>query len=211
MLWEVINLMNNNFPAFFSKDDIILGLSYKDWITKWCQWFYGKKDDMKELECESVDNVYFLGTKLTLPYNNIVFDVYDKIPIDKAILINTGKWTALGLPYVSSASELLHLAKKRMDSLEEHKVLINSVLVYPERVTSDIFKIKVNRDIQSHEDPILGHMPQIRKGKYNAVIDGYWLFIKPNTLTKKDYQINSFTSCKTGILSLNINHNITIS
>ena len=203
--------MNDTLSSsFFSKDDNIFGLSYKDWITKWCQWFYGKNDNTKELECECVDNVYFLGTKLTLPYNNIVFDAFDKIPSDKAILINTGKWTALGLPFVSSSSELLDLAKKRMDSLEDYKVLLNNVPTKPERVTSDMFKIKVNRNIEGHEDPVLGHMPSIKKGKYNAVIDGYWLFIKPNTLTKRDYQINSFTSCKTGILSLNVNHNLTI-
>lgn len=203
--------MENFLPGFFSKDDIIFGFSYKDWITKWCQWFYGKKDNTKELECECIDNVYFLGTKLTLPHSNIVFDTNDNIPIDKAILINTGKWTALGLPFISSASELLRLAKKRMDGLEEYKVLINSVPVYPDRVTSNVFKIKVNREIESHEDPVLGHMPRIKKGKYNAVIDGYWLFIKPSTLTKKRFQINSFTSCKTGILSLNVIHNITVS
>jgi len=140
-----------------------------------------------------------------------VFDAYDNIPIDKAILINTGKWTALGLPFISSASQLLHLANKRMDSLEEYRVLIDSVLVYPERVTSNFFKIKVNREIESHEDPVLGYMPRIIKGKYNAVIDGYWLFIKPNSITKKKLQISAFTSCKTGILSLNVVHNITVS
>ena len=57
-------MMNDTLPSFFSKDDNIFGLSYKDWITKWCQWFYGKNDATKELECESIDNVYFLAQNL---------------------------------------------------------------------------------------------------------------------------------------------------
>ena len=53
-----------------------------------------------------------------------------------------------------------------MDSLEDYKVLVNNVPTKPERVTSDIFKIKVNRNIEGHEDPVLGHMPSIKKRKY---------------------------------------------
>ena len=173
---------------------------------KWCEWFYNKDDSDKELESELVDGVYFLGTKLTLPYNNVRFNAEHKIPRDSSILVNCGKWTAMGLPFISKEKDLLELATKRMDSLDSYQVLLDNKPITPIRMTSKMFNLKVNRNIEGHTDPVLGYMPEIKKGKYNAVIDGYWLHFKP----EQDCTISSFTSCKTGILSLNVNHSISL-
>lgn len=173
---------------------------------KWCEWFYGKKSSETELDGELVDSTYFLGTKLTLPYHNIHFIAYHKVPQGIPILINCGKWTAMGLPFLSNEKSLTDLATKRMDSLDSYQVLLDNKPVTPIRMTSKMFRLKVNRDIEGHIDPILGYMSEIKKGKYNAVIDGYWLNFQP----EQDCVISSFTSCKTGVLSLNVNHNISL-
>lgn len=113
----------------------------------------------------------------------------------------------MGLPFVAKEKELRELAKKRMDSLDAYRVLVDETPVTPMRLASDsMFRLKVNRDIEGHVDPVLGNMPAIKKGKYNAVIDGYWLWFRP----EHDCTISSFTSCKTGILTLNVNHKITL-
>jgi hypothetical protein len=101
---------------------------------------------------------------------------------------------------------MIDLAKMRMDTLEELRVMIDDKTVTPERIRSDVFKLVVGRNIPEHIDPLLGYVPKIVKGKYNAVIDGYWLLLKPD----QDCKIHSFTSCKTGVLSLNVNHQIKI-
>jgi hypothetical protein len=203
--------MSSTIPSniFFSVNDFIFGHPYKYWVEQWCKWFYGKRSEEDELQSEVVDGVYFLGTKLTVPNEHALFEAQDNADSNKPILVNCGKWTSIGLKYVHKDEDLIKLAKDRMDTLDEYSVSFNGVRVEPERCRSDVFRLNVNRFIDEHEDPVLGKVPKIVKGKYNAVIDGYWLFLKPVVDIKK-CTINSFTTCKTGVLSLRVNHEIAL-
>lgn len=205
--------MSTTIPStyFFNVNDIIVSNTYKYWVTEWCKWFYGKESEEKELQSECFGDVCFIGTKLTVPNEHAIFNSYNEIQEsnNKAILVNCGKWTSIGLKYVHKDEDLIKLAKNRMDTLDEYRVSFNGVSVQPERCRSDVFRLKVNRFIDEHEDPVLGRVPKIVKGKYNAVIDGYWLFLKPAVDIEK-CTINSFTTCKTGVLSLRVNHEIVL-
>jgi hypothetical protein len=49
-----------------------------------------------------------------------------------------------------------------------------------------------------------------KRGKYKAVDEGYWIFLKPNSLKKGSHKIPSFTSCETGVISLDVHHTLKV-
>jgi hypothetical protein len=62
------------------------------------------------------------------------------------------------------------------------------------RIMTPIFNIDLKQEILN---PELGGK-KIRKGKYKVVADGYWLFLKPNSLDIGEHVIETFESCNSG-------------
>ncbi len=66
------------------------------------------------------------------------------------------------------------------------------------RIQSNLFQLELKRDIPNPKT--LEKLMKIVKGKYKAVGEGYWIFLKPNSLRKESHQMPSFASFKTGEL-----------
>ncbi len=138
-----MTLRVDSSKLFFSKDDSIYGLTYREWTEKWWQWFYSVKEQ-KALNPIINDKIMFLPSII----GNEKEPLYLKTAIekDKAILISVGKWISLGLSFMSD-EKLLEMARDRINSLQKTYVMIDDVVVEPERVASNIFNLDLKRDI----------------------------------------------------------------
>ena len=121
---------------------------------------------------------------------------------DKAILISVAKWMSFGLPFMSDF-KLREMADDRIDTLQKKFVMIDDEVVEPERVMSKIFTINLKRDIVNPKVSYT-RINHIRKGKYKAIGNGYWLFIKPNELEKGLHNVHTIATCESGIVNIDI-------
>jgi hypothetical protein len=200
-----VTLRVDSSKLFFSKDDNIYGLSYREWTEKWWRWFYSAKEQ-KALDPIIDDNIMFLPSII----ENEKEPLYLKTAIekDKAILISVGKWISLGLSFMSD-EKLFEMARDRINSLQKTYVMIDDVVVEPERVASNIFNLELKRDIINPKVSYT-RINHIRKGKYKAIGDGYWIFIKPNELESGMHDIHTFAACESGTVTIDVHHNIEV-
>lgn len=127
---------------------------------------------------------------------------------DEAILISVAKWMSFGLPFMSD-SKLMEMAEDRIDTLQRKFIMVDDKIVEPERVMSRIFTINLKRDVI---DPRVSYtrINHIRKGKYKAIGNGYWLFIKPNEFENGIHNIHTIATCEAGIVNIDIYHELEI-
>lgn len=203
--WTYVTLKVDSSKLFFSKDDDIFGLSYREWTEKWWQWFYSVKEQ-KELKYIIDDKIMFLPSII----GNEREPLYLKTAIekDKAVLISVAKWISLGLSFMSD-EKLLEMARERINTLQKTYVMIDDVIVEPERVASNIFNIDLKRDIINPKVSYT-RINHIRKGKYKAIGDGYWIFLKPNELETGLHDIHTFASCESGTVKIDVHHKIEV-
>jgi hypothetical protein len=204
----------------YQSNDIIDGASYGEWTGKWWQWFidpprYDTVVDkgltiplytLKQLDLPE-QHVIFIGGRMVTQEKEI-HKIYREVEQDKAILLPVDNWISIGHRYLTRDSVLERVAKERMAMIVELRLKIDDDIIKAERVMSPAFPLNV-----PSTSPYLNmktEIGQIKKGKYKAISDGYWLFLKPNSLEKGTHVIETFGSCQTGRLSLEIHHTIDI-
>jgi len=155
----------------FELNDTILGHNYAYWIERfWTTAFYKHKKKVKE-PVYSVNG--FVETEK---------DELD-VPSERAILLCPIKWISL-----VRKSEFDEVKKQIMidrchyetDIIHDMTMLINDELVSEQttRAISGFFECDYGENV--------------------AISEGYWLFLKPDTLDKGLYHVNSFASCARG-------------
>lgn len=143
-------------------------------------------------------DVTFLATKEMVSYDRDILQIKDNtIPANIPILFPVDKWISLGFAFTPE-HELRKVAKQRIDMLLEMKVSVNGLSVIPRQVMSPIFNLQVKRNVMK---PELGN--KIVKGRYKAISNGHWLY---TTLGEGSHEIKSFACCKSGRLTLTVNH-----
>lgn len=189
--------------------DIIYGLSYPEWIINWFKWWSStEKTHPQQGEIDSqMKKVYFLTTKRMERFDNEVLEVKDTIPIDMAILFPVDKWLSVGFPFTPD-KVLKDTARERIDNIPNLSINIDGSILEPVRVQSEPFQLELKRDIENPETP--EKLKKIVRGKYKAVAEGYWVFLKPNSLTKGLHHMPAYASCKKGELSLEVHQNMNI-
>ncbi len=190
---------------FFSKDETIFRLSYAEWTEKWWHWFYSA-NSLNDLPRYIDMNVTFLPS--IIGNEKEPLHLRTTVDRDKAILISVAKWMSFGLPFMSDF-KLREMADDRIDTLQKKFVMIDDEVVEPERVMSKIFTINLKRDIVNPKVSYT-RINHIRKGKYKAIGNGYWLFIKPNELEKGVHNIHTIATCEAGIVNIEIYHELEI-
>jgi hypothetical protein len=190
-------------------DELIRGVTAREWITQWWKWFVEENQHPQMIE-----PIFFARSKPMIAGDKEQLDAYYNISRETPILISIDKWISFGFVGLTSDEKMINIAKERLDTLSRMYVTIDgqSLVSSPEsqlitRIMTPIFKVNLKEDILN---PELGGK-KIRKGKYKAVADGYWLFLRPNSLDIGNHVIETFGSCNSGRLSLDINHHITIS
>jgi len=164
--------------------------------VKWWQWFYSTEEEPREPLF--LPDVTFLSTKEMVSYDRDILTIEDKIPSNIPILFPIDKWISLGFDFTSE-EELRKVAVQRIDMLLEMKATINGQSVVPRQILSPVFNLEIKRNVMK---PELGN--KIRKGKYKAISNGHWLYtILPST---EKSEIKSYACCKSGRLTLAVNH-----
>jgi hypothetical protein len=131
----------------------------------------------------------------------------NEIEQDKAILLSVDKWLSISLPFVAD-QKLMDVATKRIDMLVKVQMAIDDKPVSAERVTSPIFSLNLKHFINEPELP--ENHRKIVRGRYKALSEGYWIFIKPYALEKGTHRIHTFASCKSSMYTLDVDHTIKI-
>lgn len=131
---------------------------------------------------------------ISLRYDKEVLKSYNTIPLNSVILFPVDKRLSVGFPFTSDG-ELKEVAKKRIDMLPIVSISLDGIVLSPSRIQSNAFQLKLKQDIFSPEIP--EGVKKIVKGKYKAVGEGYWVFLKPNSLTKGNHEMPAFASCET--------------
>lgn len=193
-------------PLLFSIDQSPFGISYGTWIQKWFHWFYSTPTEVTDTIYDNYDVVFL--TSIHDIHNERIKEVNCSIAQDKAILVSVSKWIEFGFPFMDD-SKMRDAAKERIDTLEKMTVIIDNQAVRPDRLVTEPFQIEVKRDLIS---PKVAYykFDKVRKGKYKALADGYWIFVKPNQLEKGQHSLHTFASCATGVVTLDVRFNIEI-
>ena len=192
----------------YNNTDTIFGLSYAEWTVQWWKWWSSTtKEPMDAAQVDKSKKVMFLTTKKMERFGNKVLQVNNIIPQDMAILFPVDKWLSIGFQFIPD-NILKDIAKKRIDNLPNISISLDGIELNPIRIQSDVFQLELKRDIQNPEIP--ENLKKIVKGNYKAVVEGYWVFLKSNSLKKGSHQMPSFASCNTGKLSLEVRQYINI-
>lgn len=208
------------------QDELIYDISARDWAVKWWLWFLESMERsqtnaqnvffaqaIKTTTQDSAIPVFFAPTKYMTPGDKETLSQNSMIKRDMAIMISIDKWISLGFIGLSSEEKMKQVAKERIDrltrinlSLDGHSIITGPESEMVTRIATPIFHVELKKDIIDLE---LGPK-KVKKGRYKAVADGYWLFIKPNSLEYGEHKIDTFGSCDNGRLTLNVKHHFTI-
>lgn len=162
--------------------------------AEWWKWFYSSKEE-PHLPLFLKD-VIFLATKEMTPYDSKTLEIKDSIPPNIPILFPVDKWISLGFPFTPD-EELRKVAVQRLEDLTM-SVSLNGEQVRTEQIMSPIFYLDLKREMLN---PELG--TKVKKGKYKAISNGHWLY---TVLKDTKNEIKSYACCKTGRLTLAVNH-----
>jgi hypothetical protein len=174
--------------------------------VEWWKWFLGENDQRQREQSDSYPTIFFGSSKQMIPDDKEVLNAYSTVRRDQGILISIDKWISLGIVGLTPDDLLMETAKERIDSLVRMEVSIDKQPQRGIRMMSPVFEIDLKHDILK---PEVGPK-KIKKGRYKAVTDGYWLFLKPGTLDVGEHTIETFGACRTERLSLSVCHHLTV-
>jgi hypothetical protein len=188
---EVVSADSEN-PGVYSPDSEPFGLSYKEWTTKWWQWFLEIPGDQSPFGDTT-------GTKCGLMQNGSVWFLVGSegpvqrnctVPADKAILIpiiNT-ECSYAEPPNPKNKEELTKCAidgqKGAVISASVDNRLINDPMKY--RITTDIFNVTYG------VPPVFPlNTNSTTAVNSQAVSDGWYLFLEPMSKGQHDVKVSA--------------------
>ena len=160
--------------------------------------------------------VNFVMGKMLVPNDKQIYEtntiVYSDeliiLPIDNWIsLVQTNKISFLNRKKVEK--EMIRIADEKMNRLVQMSLSIDRNRIEPsQRITSTFFDVLVNGNNRHMLKQL--ELGEISNGKYRALSDGYWLFLEASALGLGEHEIETFGSCSTGVLSLQLKHHVTV-
>jgi len=185
------------------------GKSYEDWSIEWWKWLL----QIPSSDNPSIDSSGKNANNLQ-PYEDVIFlcqTIESRSPFpsrsvsishEKSIFMPVLNWLSVEGLDGNDNSELVSVAKKKIDVVKEMKFTINNMTL-----TKEIWDFRVASrpfEIVFPPDNVLGIAP----GKKKCASDGYWLFVKPMGL---DSTITSVGVCSTGETNIGVEYNIHVS
>lgn len=170
---------------FFSANELIFGRSYADWTAQWWKSFtyHDFRRKMSPVFCVP-------GKMIKMPDR---FKTQFKIPRDKAILFSVVNWLQPDVvEELESCQSLLSLAKKQMDD------------VYPEALMLAI------DDKKLEQNNICRLAAEFKQYDKKFASDGFWVFLKPESLSNGIHHVNSFGRCASGKIRVEMAYEINI-
>lgn len=178
----------------------------KELVRDWWQWFYSapaETPDQHDLY-PNTGAVRFLVSNVDGRDVNLYLNA--TIESDRSILFPAAKWISIGFPFQKD-EDLIKAAKERIDTLENRLVTVDGVMVTAERITTDVFKLDLKRDIVP-PPTAYQKVKKIRKGKYKAVGDGYWVLLP--SLKEGSHKIHTHVACAQNIVRIDVHHNLQV-
>ena len=186
----------------YTANDLILGRSYQDWTRKWWEWWC--TPSKMPMHSENVDGITLVTTKAMERYDTSLFKTTDnKASRGNPLLFPVDKWLSVGFAFATTDQQLKDIATWRMGMLTKVDVTIDGKKLTPTSIQTEPFNLTLGHDIMY---PEVGGTDKIVKGKYRAVGDGYWIFLKPNVLEVGHHLLEAQAGCQTGVLTLNAEH-----
>ncbi len=225
-LEDTSNMSLTTIKVVKDENELLYGIPAKEWAIKWWLWFLESMEQSQEpnqkpffaqaIKTTNQENsvpVFFAPTKYLIPGDKKILKENSMIRRDSAIMISIDKWISFGYIGLSSDEKMRQVAKERIDKLtrislnfDGNAIITGGDSEMVTRITTPVFQVELKNDITDLE---LGPK-KVKKGRYKAVADGYWLFTKPNTLDYGEHRIDTFGSCDNGRLLLDVNHHFTI-
>lgn len=175
--------------SFYDRDDLVFQHDTKYWIKYYFDSFFAP------------DFLRSLSQVFTLPTNleGIAQPKQDyKIKQSKAILLPAGKLVAYCKmeKFEEKKEEMKDIVSKGMDAFSDFNVFLDNELVSNEcfRQLSDYFKVQGNKLTADRM----------------AIVDGLWLFLKPNTLAEGKHNINTYIACSMEQTRISLNYTLNI-
>lgn len=185
----------------------MMNLDREQLTADWWRFF------LNNLTQEPLDFVFIRGHMVDLK-NKRVQDTENTVEHDKTIVIPIDNWISLGrkqrlTPKGRMRRLLTKTAATKMDRVVKMNLRIDDqdVPVPAQRIVSPMFVIHVD---SSNNWMLQGlELGDVSIGTdYYAVSDGYWLFVEPNTLPIGTHIIQTYGSCATGLIELEIHHKL---
>lgn len=161
------------------------------------------------------DDVYFVDGKMLQLNDKRIHETNNIVTREKMIVIPVDNWISLDRKYFFGNKQKIETrmkktAKERMDRVTKLSLKIDDheMPVTSERIVSPMFTLNINKDnIHFLQNLEIG---SVQKGNYYALSDGYWLFVQPNSFSHGPHTVETFGSCATGLLELEIHHHFSI-
>jgi hypothetical protein len=201
-------MMADSLPiTIFPVSSTPFGSPYSEWVVRWWQWLLsipkplspaldwtGSKASVNQHDpnvfflCQTVEGVEFTPVRRHL------------LNSKKAILIPVINWISTMDEDGKTDEELLNVAKRKMDVVNNLEVSINKIRL------SNLKKYRVK---SSFFDVTLPHnnIFDLPPGRRRSVTDGYWLFFKP---LESSVEILTCGSCSSGVTRLRVCYELSV-
>jgi hypothetical protein len=184
-----------------------INVSVSSELTRqWWEWFYStptETENQHDLYPNKGD-VRFLVSNVDGRDTNLTLNA--SVEKDKTVLFPAAKWISLGFPFQKD-EDLIQAAKERIDTLENRTVTIDGEPINAQRVTTDVFSLNLRRDIVP-PPTAYQKVKKIRKGRYKAVGDGYWILL--SDLEPGLHKIHTHVACAQNIVRIDVHHNLAV-
>jgi hypothetical protein len=184
------------------------GRTYAEWSIKWWQWLlsipkpYNPAFDFSGLHAgvsQSDPNMFFLCQ--TIEAVGFTPTRTMNIPAGHAIFMPVINWVSIMDVDGKNESELLSVAKEKMDVISDLSIIVNGV-----KTIEPLNNYRVNSTLFLTELPD-NNIFSLPSGRRQFVSDGYWICFQPRT---NNIKISSFGSCSAGITKISVNYNLNI-
>jgi hypothetical protein len=181
-----------------------LGLSYRDWCNRWCEWIVpipkninptADKSGMLTLQSQIFSDVMFLcQTFESTPSNSHRFVT---IPNGSSIFMPIINWISVIGGKEKCKNDLKKKAKEMMDEVVKLQLLINGKLVSLNfldfRVQTSVLEVVLPKN----------NIFDIKPGHTLIAADGYWIFFRSHA---KQLKIETYGACRSGRTQISVDY-----
>ena len=201
---KTMSSIRTNSVLIFPVSSSPLGLSYKDWCKKWCEWIVpipkninptADKSGMLAMQCQKFSGVIFLcqtfESNPTRPSRSVT------IPNGSSIFMPIINWISVLGGKEKSKNDLKKKAKEMMDEVVKLQLLINGKVISLNfldfRVQTPVFDVVLPKN----------NMFDVKQGQNSIVADGFWIFFRPQA---KRLKIETYGACRSGKTQISVDY-----
>jgi hypothetical protein len=199
--------MYSSAVKIYHRNSKPFGRSFSEWSARWWQWLLSIPKSVNPAMDSSGENasigqpeskVFFLCQTI----EGVKQQPHRKICINRgtSLFLPVINWVSDFYEHGNSESELIKIAKQRMDAIGNLEFRLNGTNIHgleKYRCLSKFFTIELPKD----------NILDLPVGKALLISDGYWVFTEPIV---SNTTIFTFGSCSSGVTKIGVNYSIKI-